>query len=481
MGEALPYIDSEDQLENEIQHWKNHSFVPHHLKLHDVLDSLTNGRPLVEVKQEHPSRWVVTKLGSHGTKEAIFHTVAIWKWNSDMQTGNFVPPGEKVSSRVAESRIQDTPNNLCQTSYGCDTVRDKTLWDAQARFEELAAETAGFNAGKKPRRTWQDSTRDGPKDLYIMSAQIFCRRTRYSGRKEASVAYALHPWIAAIVKKPGSVYYANPDRPVVLEAAGNELRDITDTSPPYVKAGYLVWISFFVEFIIGTTHWFTTFTPCEIVRVGTVAPDLFGRTLKPAADGELEEPKSFLKAGHKFILNEDFPMDDGRRHTADIGDSGPGKLSRSGTASARDGPQAEVEGSSTVQFTAEDQQDCWYGRRELVEIPVTRSRSGTPLADWNDSNSESPLSSVDGEESDGGLIQAHSDQDVPSSSGTPALPAPPTATASTASASPLVVAGMKRPADVDESRARPKSREPEATSDQVVTRSRTSKGKGRAQ
>ncbi len=40
-----------------------------------------------------------------GTKEAILHIAGVWGWNSDLETGNFVPKGETASAKVAESRV----------------------------------------------------------------------------------------------------------------------------------------------------------------------------------------------------------------------------------------------------------------------------------------------------------------------------------------------------------------------------------------
>lgn len=84
-----------------------------------------------------------------------------------------------------------------------------------------------------------------------MSAQIFSKRSRYSGKREASIKYPLHPWITEATKKP-SVYYANPDRPKIFQAVHGALQNITESGqPPYLKTGDLVWLSFSVEFIIG--------------------------------------------------------------------------------------------------------------------------------------------------------------------------------------------------------------------------------------
>ena len=46
------------------------------------------------------------KLVPRGQKKmARFYTAGIWRWNSSLETGNYVPPGETPPARLAESRM----------------------------------------------------------------------------------------------------------------------------------------------------------------------------------------------------------------------------------------------------------------------------------------------------------------------------------------------------------------------------------------
>ncbi len=136
-----------------------------------------------------------------------------------------------------------------------------------------------------------------------MSAQIFSRRSRFTTKREASIAYPLHPWIAEATKKP-SAYYANPDKPKIFRVVNDSLLNISDAgTPPYLKTGDLVWLSFTDEFINGAISWATTMTPCEIVHVGTVSPELVGRALPPPPE-EDSTPRRFLQAGITFVMSE---------------------------------------------------------------------------------------------------------------------------------------------------------------------------------
>ncbi|RDX42575.1 hypothetical protein K466DRAFT_454119, partial [Polyporus arcularius HHB13444] len=205
---------------------------------------------------------------------AVFTSVGLWRWNSDLETGNFVPIGHPAPEHLAEERIQATPNNLCQFSYALDTEKDKGLWVAQKAFEELVSKEKDFNIHKKDRRVWQSGA-EGNDNIFILTSQVFCKRTPYTRVREAGIQYELHDWIAQATAKPKE-YFANPDRPAFFEPRDGKLRPMKECQPPYPKLGDLMWFSFVVEIFIGTKNWITKFVPLEFVRVGRVSTDLLG-------------------------------------------------------------------------------------------------------------------------------------------------------------------------------------------------------------
>ncbi|KAH9854467.1 hypothetical protein C2E23DRAFT_726756, partial [Lenzites betulinus] len=209
-----------------------------------------------------------------GNEDAIFHTAAVWVWNSNLETGNFVPAGETAQSKIPEARLQNQPNPLCQVSYAVDTATDKSLYEAQKAFETHINAQPNFNRGRKSRRKWQEG--EGSFDsTYIFVAPLFVRRGTPAAKREPFISYELHPWIRE-VSASGKQFCANPDRPQVFEVVDGTLQDIAKGSRPELKYGDLVWMSFMVEFIVGANAWNPNFVPVEIIRVGSVATELVG-------------------------------------------------------------------------------------------------------------------------------------------------------------------------------------------------------------
>ncbi|KAI9057439.1 hypothetical protein FKP32DRAFT_1541826, partial [Trametes sanguinea] len=208
---------------------------------------------------------------------AVFHTAAVWAWNSDLKTGNFVLPGRTAPPKALIDVLycrQDKPGPLCQFSYAVDTYSDKSLYTVQKAFEDHILSQPEFNKGRKPRRRWQEG--GGSFDAtYIFTAPVFARRAPQR-RVERRIKYEIPSPIRLATENPKVPYCANPDRPQIFEAVDGSLRDIASCDPAELQYGDMVWISFFVEFIVGTNAWNTNFVPVEIVRVATVSPDLVG-------------------------------------------------------------------------------------------------------------------------------------------------------------------------------------------------------------
>lgn len=128
---------------------------------------------------------------------------------------------------------------------------------------------------------------------------MFIRRSARTLKRERGLEYELHPWIAEATS-PGKAFFANPDRPRVFALVGGALCNIGHCTPPALQYGDLVWISFTVEFIVGTHAWNPNFTPVEIIRVGSVIPELVG---VEGLTGDASPPRQRLQAGQTFALS----------------------------------------------------------------------------------------------------------------------------------------------------------------------------------
>ncbi|OJT09727.1 hypothetical protein TRAPUB_13795 [Trametes pubescens] len=298
------FINTPEKLSHALQYWKNYTFKDTYYKLQDVADSIDTPRRLVEARACNGGRWTLCHTGfKAGSQEVILHTAAVWMWNSDLDTGNFVPEGQTAPDKVPESRMQKEPSNVCQFSYAVDTSQDKSLYDAQKVFERFIVAQKDFNRANRKRRQWQLGLGNYD-NTYIFSAPMFARRAAYPRSAQHSVEYQVHPWLAAATEDPDGAFFPHPERPRILEAAHGEFHNISGCVPPMLQRGDLVWISFYVEFIIGGHSWNPNFVPVEIVRVGTVASHLVGASDEPPTPPK----RQTLQAGQTFSLSMDFPM-----------------------------------------------------------------------------------------------------------------------------------------------------------------------------
>ncbi|KAI0713868.1 hypothetical protein C8Q76DRAFT_619845, partial [Earliella scabrosa] len=232
---------------------------------------------------------------------AVFHTAAVWRWNSHLETGNFVPTGETAPARLSEFKIQSVPSNICQVEYVISTEHDKSIFDCQKKFETVFVGATGFNKANKPRRNWQLG-REPYTRSFTFTSQIFQKVNKNTGGN-LSEPYRLHPWVANIAKS--SDWMPNPERPGVYDLTNSKLLDILDANPPYIRRDDLVWMSFRIRVIFGSDSWFPAFIPVDVVRVDVVPSPL--RELRDEALGQVVEVapvKRSLKAGGTYVVSK---------------------------------------------------------------------------------------------------------------------------------------------------------------------------------
>ncbi len=218
---------------------------------------------------------------------------------------------------------QRVPGPRCQFAYAINTKSHKWLFDAQlvreyhdeypiTRSDTLQvldnyiSGVKGFmsDPDRRPRREWQSEPDASRAPTYVLSSQVFVRKTAGS-RKQKPVKYPLHEWIISATKE-NSNYLPNPDRPKTLEPHRDTLKEIATSNPPALQRGDFVWISFFVEYIVGTRAWYPAFVPLEIIRVATLAPDVLQSIDEetPADDdGTDDDDDEGLNAGDTVFMS----------------------------------------------------------------------------------------------------------------------------------------------------------------------------------
>lgn len=155
----------------------------------------------------------------------------------------------------------------------------------------------------RPRREWQSELDADRAPTYVLSSQVFVRKTAGS-RKPKPVKYPLHEWIVSATKE-NTNFLPNPDRPKTLEPHKDTLKEIAKSNPPVLQRGDFVWISFFVEYIVGNRAWYPAFVPLEIIRVGTLAPDVLQSIDEeaPAEEASNDDEDEGLNAGDTVFIS----------------------------------------------------------------------------------------------------------------------------------------------------------------------------------
>ena len=318
------YITSEEQLHDALDKWRQYSFVSTYLRLDAVVASLETSTPLVEPYEPYRGAWRVRQC----------HVCVHSGFATEFLIGSCAPPALRTSARqrsiplpsgcgiriwrrvtlslmgrlrgrlsVGSRKIsavllfvglrslarlvlrQNEAGSLCQFSYGIDTTRDKTLYEAQTvrcqscrmvafdiivlqALERFMVKRKDFNRDGTPRRRWQDGDQDH-QAYFIFSSQVFTKRTMYSWNQEHSHRFQVHPWLQEVSKK--SNYFVNPNRPQFFELRNTKLVPLSECIPPYPQVGDLFWVSHCIQWVMGKM-WKTFFTPVEWVRGATVSP-----------------------------------------------------------------------------------------------------------------------------------------------------------------------------------------------------------------
>ncbi|PPR00578.1 hypothetical protein CVT26_009853 [Gymnopilus dilepis] len=250
--------------EQLLKEWRNICFLDEQLTMTEAADSLIHDKrePLVEARP---------KPGSNGTNWSLYNTVrndeailvhaGIWNSSTPLDTGNFVPEGEKTAASIPRKRVQRAIGFKCDVSYRIDTSLDESIWDNLKTFECHAETLENFNVTKRDRSNYQDGSR---REMYIMAYKLFTRTFINPPEPE----FAPHEWLSkAVAAQKWQEWAINPDKPKFYDLVNGVLVDLGKSNPPEYKKGDIVWFAFKVTFYIGKESWSPEIVPIEFVRV----------------------------------------------------------------------------------------------------------------------------------------------------------------------------------------------------------------------
>ncbi|PPQ96724.1 hypothetical protein CVT26_010277 [Gymnopilus dilepis] len=250
--------------EQLLKEWRNICFLEEQLTMSEAADSLIHDKrePLVEARPTPGSNNTNWSLyNTVRNDEAILVHAGIWNSSTPLDTGNFVPEGEKTAASIPRKRVQRTIGFKCDVSYRIDTSLDETIWDNLKTFECHAESLENFNVTKRDRSNYQDGSR---REMYIMAYKLFTRT--FNSPREPE--FEPHEWLSkAVAAQKWQEWAVNPDKPKFYDLVDGVLVDLSKSSPPEYKKGDIVWFAFKVTFYIGKESWSPEIVPMEFVRV----------------------------------------------------------------------------------------------------------------------------------------------------------------------------------------------------------------------
>ncbi|KAI0071582.1 hypothetical protein K474DRAFT_1606688 [Panus rudis PR-1116 ss-1] len=196
---------------------------------------------------------------------AILTWAGIYSSGFHIETGNLVPPGEKIPSCVPDDRRE--LDWRCAYNHSIDTSIDRSLYQMQTAIEAFLMRDPAFNPSQKPRKDFQNGLKVDSTPRYTFQNKMFVRkydRPQSAKDERRSKRMKWHPWIIrALEGKPQ--FFANPEKPTVTEWRSGQFHDISTCKPPYLQAGDVVWFSMKLTVHVTNSNWWRDFVAEEIV------------------------------------------------------------------------------------------------------------------------------------------------------------------------------------------------------------------------
>ncbi|PPQ66486.1 LOW QUALITY PROTEIN: hypothetical protein CVT26_011174 [Gymnopilus dilepis] len=318
-----PESPKEHSLYDFLEEWQNTCLFDYQLTFTEAIESLSSksGKRLIEARAgtgQRASTW--TLFDTRTNQEAILVHAAVWRSNTNFDTGNFVPAGETPPNHIPDNRIQKIPSFKCEIAYTIDTGVEDSFYNnlefysnsdetvIYARdieiLEEYIQSVKGFNRDKLERSPWQNGTH---RDSYSLTTKLFVKRT--ANVKEPN--YEPHEWLVKGVKgQKKRDYVLNPRRPAYFDLVNNKAVVLQNSKPPRYKAGDIVWFAFKVSFYVASQYWSSDLTPIEFIRVARGARYGLNSAEDLDDEDEIDKPKKTLRDGAAISVIARNPHDE---------------------------------------------------------------------------------------------------------------------------------------------------------------------------
>lgn len=134
---------------------------------------------------------------------------------------------------------------------------------------------------------------------FNISVPLFSKRSPFTNSKPSQTSYKPHPWIFDAVKDSAR-WMVNPDRPSLMVLKKEDLIELSKDTRPKFSPGDVIWYSFTLSFIVGSTFWYPEYRPIELVRVGELSGPMDSR--RESTDFLTDVDRKPLAAGGRFKL-----------------------------------------------------------------------------------------------------------------------------------------------------------------------------------
>lgn len=167
-------------------------------------------------------------------------------------------------------------------------------------IEAHALRQPGFNAGQRPRKTWQDGNRPESHGRYQAATKMFTRRTPHNVRRAqlTQTPRLTHEWVSETLSdQTEQRFMSNPDIPIILDYVNGTSTNFDMSEGSCFKRGDIVWISFKVGFVFTGEYWSSEISLVELMRVERAPEDVPDTGVDYSSYLSLDEGFTLLGSG----------------------------------------------------------------------------------------------------------------------------------------------------------------------------------------